>query len=139
MSDLFQKSSGIASIHLRKGQREELHRTVILAVGEIGLWNVAGRLLQGSSDLAYSEFSNVDAELMATLAPDIVVSPMMTRSFDCLDLSQLLASIGFTGRYRILTKDVPNPRMILSEIASICPGLDADVIVLSQLESPGLH
>ena len=131
LSDLLNKRSEKLSVRLH--EREDQHRSVILAVGEIGLWRETGRLLHGTSDLAYSEFSELCPELFETIAPDVVLSPMVTRSFDCLDLAQFLHSIDFYGRYRIVSQAMPNPRLILSEIAALCPGLDVDLIILDTL------
>lgn len=105
-------------------------RSIILAVGEISLWKSAGRLLHPSAYLTYAEFGDLSPELLATMAPDIVVSSLVSRSFDCLDLAQMLHLSLFKGRYWIIDPHVPNPRIILSEIHALCPGLDVMVVPL---------
>lgn len=139
MSNLRHKKAALASVELGEGCDRNVRRPVILAVGEIALWEQAGRYLESTSQLAFAEFADLSPELLQTLGPDVVVSPMITRSFDCLDLAQLLHQAAFVGRYRIVTPAMPNPRVLLSEIASLCPGLDVDVIALDTLEGTPHH
>ncbi len=107
-------------------------RSIILAVGEIALWRSAGRLLRPSAYLTYAEFSDLTSDVLSTMQPDIVVSSLVSKSFDCLDLAQFLHGCDFTGRYRIIDQHVPDPRMILKEINMLCPGLDVMVVPLAQ-------
>lgn len=120
------------SPRLSRLKDQEVAQPIILAVGEISLWRAAGRLLHPSSQLTYVEFSDLTTQLLQAVAPDIVLSNMISRSFDCLDLAQFLHQAGFQGRYRIIDANVPNPRLIMHEINVLCPGLDANVVPLGQ-------
>ena len=65
---------------------------------------------------------------MARIEPDTVVSSLFGRGFDAIDIAKQLYRLGFTGRYRALTGNLPNPDMIRREVAQVAPGLDFDVL-----------
>ena len=68
-------------------------------------------------------FDDVTAELLDQLRPSIVVSPLLSRRFDCLDLAQRLSALGFSGRLQVLTGDVPRPDIVLNELREHFPSL----------------
>lgn len=103
-------------------------RPFILAVGEVGHWRASGRDLPYDSRIGFADFHDVTRDLIATLNPEIVLSPLLCGSFDCIDLAQTLHSIGFIGRYRVIVPQLPDPGIISSEITSLCPGLDFSLI-----------
>lgn len=114
-------------------------RPIILAVGDVRQWIVAGRALPADSQIAFAEFHEITDELLQALTPDIVMSPVLTRAFDCLDLAQTLHEKGFRGRLRIVAPDLPNPRVIQSEIRGLCPGLDVAFIFCNRTTMRHLH
>ncbi|MBW6507417.1 MAG: hypothetical protein K0B00_11780 [Rhodobacteraceae bacterium] len=72
----------------------------------------------------------VDAGLLVRLRPDVVLAPLMTPSFDMLDLARMLWMLDFRGQVRALTPAIPDPHLVCSEIMAACPGLDFDLIVV---------
>lgn len=107
----------------------------ILAVGEVGHWRSSGRDLPFDSQIVFADFHDVTAELIASLEPEFILSPLVSGTFDCLDLAQVLHEIGFLGRFRILVPHLPNPRIITAEIKSLCPQLDL-MLISSDDENP---
>lgn len=105
-------------------------RPNVLAVGDVEEWRRRGNTLPMGSSLAFVEICEVTPELIATLAPEMVVSPLLGRGFDCIDLAQALHASGFRGRYRAMARNLPDPQMIRQEIRSLCPGLDFDILEL---------
>ena len=101
---------------------------MILAVGEVTEWRATGRALPMSGKIAFAEFHDLTPELLEELRPDIVLSPVLCASFDCLDLAQTLTSFEYSGRYRVLAADVPNPSMVKREIAACCPTLNFEML-----------
>lgn len=102
-----------------------------LVVGEIARWQASGRWLPGTNTYRHAEFHELDRIFDGSEAhPDIVLSPLVCPSFDCLDLAALLHGVEFCGRYRAMAPDLPNPGMILGEIRSLFPGLDFDILPL---------
>lgn len=97
---------------------------VILAVGDVSAWRGNGRTLPGNTYLAFVEFHEVTRHLLDTMSPSLILSPLLSRRFDCVDLAQLLYNLGYKGRYRALDDRLPNPEIIDSEVRSLVPGLD---------------
>ena len=67
------------------------------------------------------------ALLSQNIHPKVVYSATMSDRFDCLDLAELLHRFEYTGNYRILVENVPNPELIRSEIGALCPGLQFEL------------
>ena len=111
---------------------EHGHRPLILAVGDLESWNRAGRPLPADSHITYADFVEVTDGLLYSLRPDMVLSPLLSTRFDCIDLAQLLLRLGFSGRYRAMTPPLPNPDIVRREIRSLCPGLDFDLVMISE-------
>ncbi len=81
------------------------------------------------SAITFIEFRELNAELLETLTPDIVLSPLLCSSFDCMDLAQVLDGLGgFRGRYRAMSAQVPQPELIRREVKACCPRLDFDLV-----------
>ncbi len=114
-------------------------KPMILAVGDVRQWLGAGRTLPADSQIAFAEFHEITEELMGALSPDIVMSPVLTRAFDCLDLAQALEATGFRGRFRVVAPDLPNPNVIQAEIRALCPALDVGFIYCGPSEIRHLH
>ncbi len=101
---------------------------VILAVGEMAGWGGNSAGLPLDSAITFVEFRELTAELLDSLTPDIVLSPLLCSSFDCLDLAQVLEALGFRGRYRAMSSQVPQPELIRREVKATCPRLDFDLV-----------
>ncbi|MBV1867195.1 MAG: hypothetical protein KUG69_04715 [Marinosulfonomonas sp.] len=99
----------------------------VLVVGEVDYWKKTGRDLPTGAEIAFMNFSEVTAELLAIIRPNVILSPLLCLSFDCLDLAHILQSGGFRGSYRVLAPDLPDPTVIKAEVRSIGPDLDFDV------------
>lgn len=102
----------------------------VLAVGDVEEWRRRGNTLPMGSQLAFVEICDISAELIESLRPEMVVSPLLARGFDCIDLAQALHASGFRGRYRAMARNLPDPEMIRREIRNLCPGLDFDILEL---------
>lgn len=101
---------------------------VILAVGEMSGWGGASDGLPLDSAITFIEFRELSAELLDRLGPDIILSPLLCSSFDCMDLAQVLDGFGFRGRYRAMSAQVPQPELIRREVHACCPRLDFDLV-----------
>lgn len=85
--------------------------------------------LEGVHFLAIDQLSRDAIEL---IAPDVVLSPLVSSGFDCLDIAERLDRVGFVGRYRIVVDQLPRPDLIRREIKSAFPALDCDVLMLDR-------
>lgn len=101
---------------------------LILVVGEVSHWKKTGRNLTTNPTMIFAEFNEITSVMLDTLQPDIILSPLLCAAFDCLDLAQVLHSISFRGRYRVVTPTLPEPDIIVAEIKFLCPTLDFSFI-----------
>jgi hypothetical protein len=108
----------------------------ILAIGDVEEWEKAGNSLPSNNKVVFAEFQEVTDVLLATIKPAIIISPLLTRSFDCIDLAQHLQSLGYKGQYRAMAATLPNPTIVRREIKTLCPDIDFDVIALPESKTP---
>ncbi|MBM9595605.1 hypothetical protein [Roseitranquillus sediminis] len=85
------------------------------------------RKRSGDSRISFAEFHEVDTGLLQVVRPEVVISSLLARRFDCVDLAQRLHDLGFKGKYRVLTDALPCPEMVLGELRSLFPGLDIEI------------
>ena len=109
-------------------------RVAILAVGDTEAWLRKKRPVPPGGRIILASFSDLSHDLLARIRPALVVSPLLARDFDCIDLAQMLHALGYGGRYRVISDHLPDPRIVLAEIRSQCPGLDFDVLQPSAVE-----
>ena len=107
--------------------RSTAQRSVMLVIGQKSEWADPG-IAAEVADYHYVDLSDLDHVLMARIEPDTVVSSLFGRGFDAIDIAKQLHQLEFTGRYRALTGNLPNPDMIRREVAQVAPGLDFDVL-----------
>ncbi len=112
---------------------EKARRDVILAIGDVSAWRNGGGTVPACDALAFAEFHEVTGELLRILEPALVVSPLLSRRFDCLDLAQLLTALGYRGKYRVIDSTLPNPSLIVREVRALVPGLDFAVACEAEL------
>lgn len=109
-------------------------RVAVLAVGDTEAWLRENRPVPPGGRIILASFKDLSQDLLARIRPALVVSPLLARDFDCIDLSQMLYGLGFGGKYRVISEHIPNPEIVLAEIRNLCPGLDFDLVQLSALE-----
>ena len=98
-----------------------------LAVGDSSEWTQDGNLTLRES-VAFIAFEDIDEEALEELEPAIILSPVLAKSFDCIELALLLAKLGFTGEYRALARDLPKPEVIEREVRQLCPTLKFRIV-----------
>lgn len=98
--------------------------TVVLAVGDV--FSLTTRIIadRAGEKTAFADFSEVTPELVDSLSPEIVVSSVVGRNFDCVDLAEKLSSIDFSGCYRLIAHGLPQPELVLREMRGLFPGLN---------------
>jgi hypothetical protein len=107
-----------------------LRNPSILAVGTNGQWLASGCRLPASGRVVAATFAELDERMLAIHEPDVVVSPVVTSRFDCIDIAQALTEIGFRGSYRAVTTGLPNPEIVRREVRALCSGIDFMVITV---------
>lgn len=102
----------------------------VLAVGDPEEWVRSGCALPSDGDIAFVAFQDIDQELLEKLTPPVIMSPLLSTGFDCIDLAEVLSGVGYEGRYRVVTKRLPKPNVVIREISQLCPKLDFDLLLL---------
>lgn len=103
---------------------------VTLVVGDIARWMADGRSVPDVRDVTYVEFENFSSQTLSNIRPDVVLSPLVTDSFDAFQVCEVLADYGFAGRYRAVAPSMPNLSMIRSEITTAAPDIDFDIVTM---------
>lgn len=116
-------------------QISSLNQTLV--IGNLTRWKSEGRITVALSDFQFAEFGALTSDMLKSLAPEIVLSPLMGDDFDVLDVAQKLLDLGFEGRYRVVADRVPNTQMILTEVRNHAPGLDFDLMLMPKASNDG--
>jgi hypothetical protein len=74
-----------------------------------------------TDELLYSRFDTLDAALLARVAPDLVLAPLIAAQFDILDLVPALDRMGYRGPVVIQTRPLPRADLVLGEIRALFP------------------
>ncbi len=105
-------------------------RTIaILAVGETDEWLQSGQKIPRGNRIKFVSIQDICEDLLERLCPSVVISPALSKRFDCIDLAQILSGFRYAGRYRAVSHELPNPAMVEREILQLCPGLDFAILV----------
>lgn len=103
-------------------------RSKVLVIGELRDWLRSGRSLPVNEDMSFLDFDDLTEDIVLSVAPDVVLAPLLSRRFDCLDVAERLWGFGYRGRFLALAGQLPDPGMIRAEIAALFPGLDFDIV-----------
>ena len=101
----------------------------VLAVGDCAKWRDLGHVPISDQEVHFADMDDVGETLLETLRPSLILSPVLSPRFDCIDLAIRLHAARFDGPYRALTSALPDPEMIEREIRALCPGLDFGVVL----------
>ncbi len=98
-----------------------------VAVGDTDEWMREGNFVPREG-MAFLAFHDVDEETLSALRPAIVFSPLLANTFDCIELALLLSKLGYGGKYRAVSENVPKPEVIEREVRQLCPKLDFRIV-----------
>lgn len=110
---------------------------MILVVGNLDGWERQGRGVPDLAGFRFARFEDLDAALLDSVRPDMVLSALVTDGHDAVDVARRLAELGFKGRYRALAAALPNLHSVIDEVHEAAPGLDFDLFLISP-EGPPL-
>ncbi|TNC71949.1 hypothetical protein [Rubellimicrobium roseum] len=104
---------------------------MILVIGNLDAWERHGRRAPDLDGFRFARFDEIDAGLLAEVAPGMVLSWLVDDGHDAVDIARRLAELGFAGRYRALAPDLPNVAAIVEEVREVAPDLDFDLFRVS--------
>jgi len=105
----------------------------LLIVGDIAIWQRAGRRIPASVGVQFANLSEVTTCFLHTISLEIVISPVIGQGYDAIDVAAVLANCGYRGRYRCLADCLPNLDLIRQEVAMIAPDLDFEIVRAADL------
>lgn len=74
--------------------------------------------------------SELNVEIIRDLAPDLVMSPLMTGRTDAIEIADLLGESGFAGTYVAVARGLSRPEIIEREITSRAPDFSFKIMML---------
>jgi hypothetical protein len=101
---------------------------MLLLVGENSEAKNISPLGKAVSGVFYVDYTDLTPEVVRAVNPDLVMSPAISNSFDCLELAKLLEQTGFSGRYRVPSDNIPRPDIICREVRQSHPMVDFDIL-----------
>ncbi len=99
----------------------------ILCVGTTRYLSPEPARPMATDGICFAEFEQVEIALIAA-SPGMVLSPLLSSGFDCVDLAHLLHGFSYQGRYRVVSDDLPQPHIVRNEIRALYPGLNFDIV-----------
>jgi len=91
------------------------------------------RILDATFDhIENLSFRDLSPERLKKQGVDTVVAPLLTRTFDAVELAEYLAAHAFGGLLIIASEVLPNAKLVQREIARSAPGLNVELFQLNQ-------
>lgn len=75
-------------------------------------------------------FDDLTPEYLDQIEPSVILSALACRDFDVLDLALRLKELAFSGRFRVLVRDLPQPEVVTREVRAAAPGLDFSIFAV---------
>lgn len=86
----------------------------------------------GSQSVPRVPFTDLTASVLRKHCPDLILTPLISKDFDAVDLAARLKRLGYGGRLRVLSAPLPNVPMVEHEIARRSRGVDTAIVVVGQ-------
>ena len=67
-------------------------------------------------------FAELTADLLARVRPDHVLAPLFSPGHDAIAIVERLEAIGYMGQITVLSRPLPDARMVQSELRALGPG-----------------
>ena len=99
-------------------------------VGDLDRWTSRAELLPRIENVVYLDVEDLTELRLRDGHPQVIISPLIMRRTDVLEIARVLHLSQFQGRYRIIAEALPNQRMVLSEIRAVAPGVDVGIVNL---------
>jgi hypothetical protein len=96
-------------------------RTVLVIDASEGLGFISPA--PGRQAVILTRKSLLSAEMIASVMPDAVIGPLITRDWDIVDLGIALESMGYRGDLYALTEPLPRAELVIREVGALCRSL----------------
>ncbi|WP_224814913.1 hypothetical protein [Hasllibacter sp. MH4015] len=106
----------------------------VLAVScsDIGIDAMPRHILSPDARLRRARLGDVTAQTVTGPgAPDLILSPLLSRGFDAMDLLTTLRELRYGGRYLVVAPGLHHVGLIRWEMQSSAPDLNVDIVSLN--------
>ncbi len=132
MNKLAQKADIVETPHYEDATTEQ-----ILVIGDLARWRAQGRLTSSIERCNFARYADLSSDMLLRIAPELILSPIVSADFDVIEVAGWLQEMKFTGRYRAITEEMPNTDMVRAEVRSQAPDLDFDLLIMPEIANDG--
>ncbi|RLJ36134.1 hypothetical protein BCF46_3976 [Litoreibacter meonggei] len=117
--------------------RHPKYPPVILVLGltHVDLIRLPSGTMPPNALVHFAPVGALDGEVLAELKPSTIISGLVSRGSDAVELAERLADLKYEGQYQVLATALPRSDIVKSEISSVAP--DIDVQLLETPVQPG--
>ena len=119
---------GVKRVARLDAMKRSANKTVV--IGDLDRWKTEGRITLDLQEFEFIDLASLNEQTLASLQPDIILSPLFCYEFDVVDVATRLRDLGFKGRYRAIWQTVPNATIISTEVRRHAPGVDFDLLLM---------
>ena len=121
---------------IRERFRRPSGRPRLLVIGSPEQWAEATLVPVISPDdgvdwLRLCPFESLDAALIDETHPDLILSHLLSTSYDVIEVARRLHEVGFSGTYIAIWRRIPNPEVIRGEVRQVAPRLSFELLEIS--------
>ena len=80
--------------------------------------------------------SELTETLLDKRRPGVVVTPLVSGTFDAMDVAEALYCAGYTGELVVIASDLPRPHLVERELRESAPGLCVTLSVPGKANAP---
>jgi len=110
--------------------------TPTLVVGDLVRWKELGHEIPEIDGFFFVDFDDVTYQTLEKIKPQVILSPLLGRTFDAVEVARRLEAMDYRGCYRVVTDGVPEPDVVKREVSAIAPKLDFAVLLLPRSNKP---
>ncbi len=113
------------------GSDQRASRVLTIGLTTATLAALPRNVLDPQAHVVQSSYEGLDQIVLSgPKAPDLILTPLLTPTFDALDLARYLDQSGYRGRYLALVDALPSANLIRAEVAAQSPQLNFDIVIL---------
>jgi len=103
------------------------HSPILFVDLEIGLHS---ETFEKAVYMSWAELQQISETDFHRFQPQIVVAPLTSPNSDAVDVAARLFALGFDGVFKIVSPKLPNPAIVLADVALISPDLDTRLMMI---------
>ena len=112
------------------GTDGEADQPLTLVIGDQRAWDVNASHPPFIEGFKFIDIDALEAKVFDNFPAAIVLSALMTRNQDAIEIARKLKEFSFEGRYRVIADALPNPDLVAREVKAAAPDIDFEVLNL---------